>query len=101
MSGNHFLKIDLILAGGNHFFYCIRYFSRSFSSQLVETNFSVQKKKYYFLLKTDFSASGNYYSNYTEAYLKLLSLLLATICFDFIDISANVSSFIVSSKNVS
>ena len=63
------------LASGNHFFHCLRYFSRSSSSRLVETHFSVQKKKYCFLLRTFFPASGNHYLNYREAYLKLLSLL--------------------------
>ena len=59
MYGNHFLEIDLIfaivktdfLASRNHFFYCLRYFSRSFSFRLVKTNFPVQKKKYCFYLE--------------------------------------------------
>ena len=105
MSGNHFLKTDLILASGNsgnNFLplHCLRYISRSSSSRLVETHFSVQKKKYCFLLRTFFPASGNHYLNYREAYLKLLSLLLATIFFDFSDISANVSSFFVQQKRI-
>ena len=73
----HFLTI---------FFHCLRYFSRISSSRLVKTHFSVQEKRYYFLLSTFFRASGNHYSNYTEACLKLLSLLLPTIFFDFSDI---------------
>ena len=75
------------------FFHCLRYFSRSSSSRLVETHFSVQKKKYCFLLRTFFPAGGNHYLNYREAYLKLLSLLLTMIFFNFPDIPANVSSF--------
>ena len=51
---------------------CLWYFSRSPSSQLMETHFSVQKKTYCCLLRTFFSASGNHYLRYKEAYLKLL-----------------------------
>ena len=53
-SGNQFLKTELILAGdfltsGNHFLpYCLIYFSRSPSSQLAETYFSVQKNSIVF-----------------------------------------------------
>ena len=107
MSGNHFLKTAFILASGNSFSSqwklfssnCLRYFSRSYSSRLVETHFSFQKKKYCFLLRVFFPASGNHYLNYREAYLKLLSLLLTTIFFNFSNISANVISF-SSSQNV-
>ena len=102
MSGNHFLKTDFILDSGNSFSSQWKPFSsivtdifQSSSSRLVETHFSGQKKKYCFLLRTFFLASGNHYLNYREVYLKLLSLLLATIFFDFSDIPANVSSFFV------
>ena len=64
------------------FFHCLRYFLRSSSSRLVKTHLSVQKKRYWFLLRTFFLACGKRL-NYREAYLKLLSLLLATILFLF------------------
>ena len=69
MSGNHFLQTNLILTSGTHFSAsgntfltlpqtwptlcklsrpCLRYFSRSSSSRLVETHFTVGKKKYCF-----------------------------------------------------
>ena len=38
----------------------------------METNFSIQKKAYCFLLTAFFRASGNHYLRYKEAYLKLL-----------------------------
>ena len=53
MSGNHFLKTDLIFATGNSF--SNQWKPRSSSSRLMETHFSVQKKKYFFLLRTFFS----------------------------------------------
>ena len=81
------------------FFHCLRYFSRSSSSCIVETNFSVQKKEYCILLRTFFPASGNHYLNYKEAYLKLLSLLLTTTFFDFSDIPA-VCSFFLQQKRI-
>ena len=56
--------------------------------RLVEAHFSVQKKKCCFLLRTLFLTTGNW-----EAYSKLLSLLLATIFFNFLDMFANVNSF--------
>ena len=58
-------------------------------------DFSVGNKKYCFLLRLFFPASENYYLDYTEVYLKLLLLLLATIFFDFLDVSVNGSSFSV------
>ena len=76
------------------FFHCLRYVSRSSSSRLVKIHFPVQKEKYCFLPRTFFPASGNHYLNYREAYLKPLSLLLATIFFDFSYISGNVSIFL-------
>ena len=79
------------------FFHCLRYLSRSSLSRLVETHFSVQQKKLGFLHNTFFPAGGNHYLNYTEAYLKLLSLLLKML-FDFSSISANVSRFFVQWK---
>ena len=109
MNGNHFLKTDLILASENSFssqwkqtifFHYLRYFSRSSLSRLVETHFSVQKKKSVFYLELFFPANGNHYLNYREAYLKLLSLLLATIFFNFSDISANVISFFVQLERI-
>ena len=108
MSGNHFLTTHLILASGNSFSSQWKQFSSIalpqiyFNKFFIPTSghFSVQKKKYCFLLRTFFPASGNHYLNYREAYLKLLSLLLATIFFDFSDISANVSSFFVQQKRI-
>ena len=79
----------------NNFLHCPRYFSRSSLSGLVEMDFSVENKKYCFLLRLFFPASENYYLDYTEVYLKLLLLLLATIFFDFLDVSVNGSSFSV------
>ena len=66
------------------FFYFLRHFSWSFQTQM---------KKYCFLFRAFFPASGNHYLNYTEVYLKLLLLLLATVFFDFSDIFVNRSSF--------
>ena len=51
---------------------CLRYFLRNPSSRLMETHFSVQKKTYCCLLRAFFSASGNHYLRYKEAYSKLL-----------------------------
>ena len=65
------------------FFHCHRYFSRSPSSRIMETHFSVQKKKYCFLFRIFFPSSRIHYLNYREAYLKLLLLLLTTILSDF------------------
>ena len=88
-----FLLVEThFLASGNIFFHCLRYFSRNSSSWLVETHFSVQKKKYCFLPRTYFPASGKHLT-YREAYLKLLSLLLEMISFNFSNISGNLSSF--------
>ena len=50
------------------FFHFLRYFSRSSSSRIVETNFSVQKKMYWYLLRTFFPATGNHYLDCKEAY---------------------------------
>ena len=82
MSGKYFLKTALVLASENSF------------SQVAEKHFSVQKKTYCFLLGTFLPASENHYLTYTEAYLKLLSLLLATIFLyilnkSFIGVSGN------------
>ena len=66
------------------FFHCLRYFSRSSSSWLVETHFSVQKKKYYFLPRTFFPARGNHYLNYREAYLKLYHYCFLLVETDFL-----------------
>ena len=49
------------------------------------------EEKVFLLLKTFFLASGNHNLNYREDYLKLLSLLLSTIFFNFSDIPANVT----------
>ena len=90
LSGSHFLKTELILASGNHFLLLPQIFLKKFFIPAGGNTFSVQKKKYCFLLRTFFPASANNYSNYREAYLKFLSLLLATVFFDFSDISAKM-----------
>ena len=75
------------------FFHWHGYFWRIPSSRIVQTHFSVQKKKYCFLFLSFFSASGIHHLTYREAYLKLLLLPLTMILFDFLDIPVNVSSF--------
>ena len=80
------------------FFHWHRYFWRSISSRIVETHFSVQKKKHCFLFRAFFPASGIHYLNYREAYLKLLLLLLTIILFDFVYIPVNVTSFSTNSS---
>ena len=93
ISRNRFLKTDFILHVGTNFFFlvetiffhCLRYFSR-ISSHPVRGN--------------TFFSFGNHYLNYGQAYLKPLSLLLATIFFDFSDISAIVRSFFVYLKRI-
>ena len=81
------------------FFHCFRYFSTSPSFRLVGIHFSVQKKKYCFLLITFFPAGRTHYLNHRETYLKLFALPLATIFFNFSDISAN-ASFSLCRRNV-
>ena len=78
------------------FFHCLIYFSRRLSPQLAKTHFSVQKNSSYcFLFRAFFPVDENHFLNCREACLKPLSLLLATIFFDFLDIPANGSSFSV------
>ena len=107
MSGNHFLKTDIILASGNSFSSKQKPFSSIPSDIFQEVLHPGQwkhifqsRKKSTVFSQNFFPASGNHYLNYREAYLKLLSLLLATIFFDFSDISANVSSFFVQQKRI-
>ena len=90
-SGNHFLPLPQIFfkkffipASGITFF--------SPEEKVDRKSIFLQKKKYFFT-QNFFPASGKYYLDYREAYLKLLSLLLATKFFDFSDISASASSF--------
>ena len=97
------------LASGNHFLLLPQMFFKMFFIPASGNTFFCPEKKYCFLLRTfsaastsgnysgnnGFHYSGNHYLNYKEAYLKLLSLLLATILFDFLEISANVYSFFV------
>ena len=64
---------------GTIFLHCHKYFSRSPSSRIVETYFSVQKKKYY--SRVFFPASGIRYSHFREACLNLLLLLFRTLFF--------------------
>ena len=100
-SGKHFIKTDLVVAGGNLFFSSWKPFSslpqipfkKFFIPASGNTIFSPEEKV--FSLKLFFPAGGNHQINYREAYSKLSSLLLATILFDFSDISANVSRFFV------
>ena len=107
MSGNHFLKTD-ILASRNSFSSQWKPFS-SIASDIFQDVlhpgqqkyiFQSKRKSIVFCLELFCPASGNQYLNYREAYLKLLSLLLATIFFDFSDIPANVSSFFVQQKRI-
>ena len=86
MSGNLFLPLSQI-------------FFKEFFIPASETHLSVQKKKYCFLVRTFFPAGENYL-NYREAYLRLLSLLLATIFLDLSDIPANVSIIFVQQKRI-
>ena len=65
----------------------------SFVPRFVRMHFSIKKKKQCFLFKAFFLASGNHHLNYREVVLKLLLLLLATISFDFSDITVNENSF--------
>ena len=101
MGGNQFLRTDLILvetdffASGNVFLILSQIFFKESLILSIGSTFSVQKNKYRFLLRAFFPGCENYYSNYKEAYLKLLLLLLATILLDFSDILVNVSSFSV------
>ena len=107
MSGNHFFKTDLILASGNsfyivsgnHFFSIASYIFREVLHPGQWKHIFQSRRKSTVLLRTFFPASGNHYLNSRENYLKLLSLLLTTIFFNFSNISANVISF-SSSKNV-
>ena len=101
MSGNPFLRIDLIPAGGNSFSIQWNPFFSTVSDILqvvlylcqCKHIFQSRRKSIAFYLEI-FSASGNHYLNYREAYLKLL----ATIFFGFSDIPANTSSFHVQQK---
>ena len=83
------------LASGNHFLPLPQMSFKMFFIPASGNTFFSLEKKYCFLLRTFSAASGNHYLNYKEAYLKLLSLLLATILFEFLEISANVYSFFV------
>ena len=103
MNENHFLKTDLILASGNsflasgnHFLPLPQIFFKKFFIQANENIFFSPAEKVLFFTENFSPASVNHYSYYREAYLKLLSLLLAMIFFEFSDICANVSSFFVS-----
>ena len=104
MSGNHFLKTNLILASGNSFSSQWKpflplpqmFFKKFFIPASGNKFFSPEEKV--FLLRTFFPAIGNHDLNYREAYLRILSLLLATVFFDFSDVSATVSSFFVQQK---
>ena len=100
MNENHFLKTDLILASGNSFFSKWKPFSslpqiffKKFFIQANENIFFSPAEKVLFFTENFSPASVNHYSYYREAYLKLLSLLLATMFFEFSDISANVGGF--------
>ena len=59
------------------FFHCLGYFSRSHSSRLVQTHFSVQKKKFCFLLRAFFPASGNYYLKYWQPFSFVFQIFLS------------------------
>ena len=97
MNGNHILKTDLILASGNNFLPLSQMFLKE-SFILVNGNAfsapSPPEKKCFFIFRSFFH-SGNHYVNYKEVYLKLIVLLLATIFFNFSDVSVNGSNFSV------
>ena len=70
MSGNHFLKTDLALAGGNHFLASGNHFLplsqiffKKFFFPTTGTRFFMPEEKYCFLLRTLFTAGGNHYLN--------------------------------------
>ena len=102
MSGNLFLKTDLILASvkthflasGNYFLPFSQIFFKNFFILACKNTFFSQEEKVFFTYHF-FPACGNRYLNYREVYLKFLSLLLATIFFDFSDISVNVINFFI------
>ena len=81
------------LASGNHFVPLSHIF---FKKSFIPTSgnvFFCSKERHCFLFRAFFPARQNHYSNYREAYLKPLLLLLATIFFDFLDVPVNGSSF--------
>ena len=78
------------------FFYCLRHFSRTPSSWLVEIHFSVQKRMFCFLFRA-FRSCQQPLFKLESSLVKTLSL--ATVFFVFSDIPVNGSSF-PSSKNV-
>ena len=102
MSGNQFLKTELILvvetdflASGNHFLPLSHIFFKESFIPISGNAFFSPKEQYCFLFRAFFPTIENHYLNYREAYSKPLLLLSATIFFDFLDISVNGSSFFV------
>ena len=85
------------LASGNRFLSLYQISSQEFFiTASGNTFFSLEEEVlFFFYLEFYFPATGSHYLNYRETYLKLLSLLLATIFFDFSDIPANINSFFV------
>ena len=107
MSGNHFLRQTLFLlvetyflASGNHFLPLPQIFFKKLFIPASGNTFFSPEEKVLFITQNFFPGNGKHYLNYTEAYLNILLLLLATIFFDFSDISANVSSFFVQQKSI-
>ena len=104
MSGNYFLKTDLTLASGNSFSSYWKPFSflvsDTFQGVLHPSQwkhiFQSRRNSIVFYLELFFLLV----ETIREAYLKLLSLLLATTFFDFLDIHANVSSFFVQQERI-
>ena len=90
-----FLLVEThFVASGNHFLPLPRIFLKKFFIVAIGNIFFSPEEKVLFFTWNFFTASGNYYLNYREAYLKLLSLLLVTIFFNFSNISANAISFL-------
>ena len=83
--GNHFLPLSLI------------FFTESFIP--VSGNAFFSPKEQYFLFRAFLPASENHYLNYTEAYLKPLLLLLATIFLNSLNNPVNGRNF-PSNRNV-
>ena len=74
------------LASGNHFILLPQIFFKEFFIPASGNTFFSPEEKVLFFTWYFFPTSGNYYLNYREVYLKLLSLFLAMIFFDFSDV---------------
>ena len=75
------------LASENHFLPLPQIFSKKYFIPASRNTFFRPEEKVLLFTQFFFPASGDHYLNYRKAYLKLLSLILATIFFDFSNIS--------------